>query len=117
MVTIHKEAGQMLLTFALAVFGWIIFRATGMNTLTTWIDGIFDSSLLSIPYLMNRQYYIPLAIAIFMMLLTEWINRIQEHGLDRLPNSSVVRSIIYYMVFVFIFLYSGANETFIYFQF
>lgn len=112
-----KESFQMLITFALVVFGWIIFRATGMNTLTSWIVGIFDSSLFTIPWLMNRQFYIPLAVAIFLMLLVEWINRKQAHGFDKLPNSPIVRTIIYYMVFAFIFLYSGSNETFIYFQF
>ena len=112
-----KESFQMLITFALVVFGWIIFRATGMKTLTTWMTGMFDSTLFSIPWLMNRHFYIPLAIAIFLMLLVEWINRKQAHGLDKLPNSSIVRTIIYYIVFTFIFLYSGSNETFIYFQF
>ena len=88
-----------------------------MNTLTSWIMGIFDSSLFTIPWLMNRQFYIPLAVAIFLMLLVEWINRKQEHGFDKLPNSPIVRTIIYYVVFMFIFLHSGSNETFIYFQF
>ena len=112
-----KESLQILITFALVVFGWIIFRATGMNTLTSWIMGIFDSSLFTIPWLMNRQFYTPLAVAIFLMLLVEWINRKQEHGFDKLPNSPIVRTIIYYVVFMFIFLHSGSNETFIYFQF
>ena len=65
-----KETGQMLLTFALAVFGWIIFRATGLKTLAAYIVGIFDNSFFSMPWLMNRQYYIPLVINILIMLPT-----------------------------------------------
>ena len=112
-----KEAGQMLLTFALTIFGWIIFRATGMKTLTAWICGMFDSSLFSIPWLMNRQYYIPLVINILILLVVEWLNRTQEHSLKRLPNNAVMRTLIYYGLFLLMFFFTGKNETFIYFQF
>ena len=112
-----KESLQMLVTFVLVVFGWIIFRATGMNTLTTWIDGIFDSSLLSIPYLMNRQYYIPLAIAIFLMLLVEWINRKQAHGFVLHVKYKWLRLIIYYLLIFAIIANFGQEQSFIYFQF
>ena len=112
-----KEAGQMLLTFAMAVFGWIIFRATGLKTLSAWVTGIFDSSFFSIPWLMNRQYYIPLAINIFVLLIVEWLNRTQEHSLKRLPNNAVMRTLIYYGLFLLMFFFTGKNETFIYFQF
>ena len=112
-----KESLQMLVTFVLVVFGWIIFRATGMNTLTTWIDGIFDSSLLSIPYLMNRQYYIPLAIAIFLMLLVEWINRKQAHGFVLHVKYKWLRLIIYYLLIFAIIANFGLEQSFIYFQF
>ena len=112
-----KEAGQMLLTFALAVFGWIIFRATELKTLSAWITGIFDSSLFSIPWLMNRQYYIPLVINILILLVVEWLNRTQEHSLKRLPNNAVMRTLIYYGLFLLMFFFTGKNETFIYFQF
>ena len=112
-----KESLQMLVTFVLVVFGWIIFRATGMNTLTTWIDGIFDSSLLSIPYLMNRQYYIPLAIAIFLMLLVVWINRKQAHGFVLHVKYKWLRLIIYYLLIFAIIANFGQEQSFIYFQF
>ena len=112
-----KEAGQMLLTFAMAVFGWIIFRATGLKTLSAWVTGIFDSSFFSIPWLMNRQYYIPLAINIFVLLIVEWLNRTQEHSLKRLPNNAVMRTLIYYGLFLLMFFFTGKNETFIYCQF
>ena len=112
-----KESLQMHVTFVLVVFGWIIFRATGMNTLTTWIDGIFDSSLLSIPYLMNRQYYIPLAIAIFLMLLVEWINRKQAHGFVLHVKYKWLRLIIYYLLIFAIIANFGQEQSFIYFQF
>ena len=112
-----KEAGQMVLTFALAVFGWIIFRATGLQTLSVWICGIFDSSIFSVPYLMNRQYYIPLAISILVLILVEWIHRTKEHGLVLNIKYKWLRLIIYYSLIVAIFTNFGQEQSFIYFQF
>ena len=112
-----KEAGQMLLTFALVVFGWIIFRATGLKSLATILTTICSDSLLSIPMLMHRQYYIPLAINITILLIVEWLNRTQAHGLKILPNNPIIRTLIYYGIFLLMFFYTGKNETFIYFQF
>ena len=112
-----KEAGQMLLTFALAVFGWIIFRATGLKTLSAWVTGIFDSSLFSIPWLMNRGYYITLAISILVLILAEWINRTKEHGLVLSIKYKWLRLIIYYSLIFAIVANSGQEQSFIYFQF
>ena len=107
----------MVLTFALAVFGWIIFRATGLQTLSVWICGIFDSSIFSVPYLMNRQYYIPLAISILVLILVEWIHRTKEHGLVLNIKYKWLRLIIYYSLIVAIFTNFGQEQSFIYFQF
>jgi D-alanyl-lipoteichoic acid acyltransferase DltB (MBOAT superfamily) len=115
-----KEAGQMLLTFALAVFGWIIFRATGLKTLSAWISGICDSSLFGVPYLINRQYYIPLAISILVLIIVEWINRTKEHGLQISNYSKILQIVIFYGFVMSIIISMYINElaaTFIYFQF
>ena len=113
-----KEAGQMLLTFALAVFGWIIFRATGLKTLSTWLIGIFDSSLFSIPWLMTKYYYIPLAVSILIMIIFEWINRTKEHSFQISIKYKWLRWCIY-LIFIFMLFVSINVDTpqFIYFQF
>ena len=113
-----KEAGQMLLTFALAVLGWIVFRATGMKTLSVWISGIFDSSLFSMP-LWNEttSSIIQLICFILLMLIIEWINRNQSHGLVLTIKQKWIRLLTYYvLIFAIIFNY-GQEQTFIYFQF
>ena len=113
-----KEAGQMLVTFALAVFGWIIFRATGLKTLSAWLTGIFDSSVLSVPWLMNRYYYIPLAINILIMIMFEWINRTKEHSFQISIKYKWLRWCLY-LIFIFMLFVSIKVDTpqFIYFQF
>lgn len=116
-----KEAGQMLLTFALAVFGWIIFRATGLKTLSAWISGICDSSLFGVPYLMNRQYYIPLAFSILVLVLVEWINRTREHGLQKITTIPLLRYVLYiilgWTICLIFMLNIDSSNQFIYFQF
>lgn len=114
-----RDLPKILLTFALVVFGWIIFRATGMKTLTAWVTGIFSPSLFTIPWLMNRWYYIPLAISILVMLVVEWINRREEHGLNfYIHTNRIIRWGVYFLLICYIALFGYFECTqFIYFQF
>ena len=113
-----REAAQMLLTFILAVFGWIIFRATGTNTLVGWVSGIFTPSLFTIPWLINRIFYIPLAVSILIMGITEWLQRTKPHGLEiSNVHSITIRLAIYYVLIFLVVINSGQEQSFIYFQF
>lgn len=115
-----KETGQMLLTFFLAVFGWIIFRASGMPSFVNYLRGLFDVSLFSIPWLKTRSFYIPLAVSIGAMLVVEWLQRGKEHGLKLVSNKTktVLRWCIYIAIAICILLFQPQNPAqFIYFQF
>ena len=113
-----KESFQMLITFALVVFGWIIFRATGLKTLSAWICGILDSSLFTIPWLMNKYYYIPLAINILVMIIFEWTNRTKEHSFQLNIKYKWLRWSIYLIFILTLFLSIKVDTPqFIYFQF
>jgi hypothetical protein len=109
--------GQMLLTFALAVVGWIIFRAENIGQVGEYVCGIFDSSLFTIPYLKNRLFYIPLLTSICILLLCEWINRHKNHGLALDIKQKWVRFLIYYFMILMCVFNMGQEQTFIYFQF
>ncbi len=113
-----KEAGQMLLTFAMAVFGWIIFRAQDISQFGKVISSICNGSLLSVPYLVNRYYYIPLVINVFIMLIIEWTNRTKEHQFQISIKYKWLRWTIY-LIFIFMIFLSIKVDTpqFIYFQF
>ena len=110
-----KETGQMLLTFSLAVFGWIIFRATGMKTLMAWLLGMCDSSLFSMPLIIENSAM--LFIAILIMLFVEWINRNKEHGLQLSIRYKWLCLLIYYVLIILCIFNMGQEQTFIYFQF
>ena len=113
-----KEAGQMLLTFALAVFGWIIFRAENIGQLGEVVSLIFSNSYFSIPWLMTRDFYMPLFFFIGLLLLIEWLNRNQSHGLVRLTPYRWINWLIYYIIIFIIYKYQPLEDVqFIYFQF
>ena len=48
-----KEVGQMLVTFALAMFGWIVFRSESIRQAWEYVCMIFNKSLFKIPYIVS----------------------------------------------------------------
>jgi len=114
-----RDIPKMLLTFALAVIGWIIFRAETIGQAWGILKGICDVSLFSMPYHGNRIFYIPLFLNVFLMVMVEWITRNGQHGLDVPMNSSHkwVRIMFYYVLILLIIGNCGTEQTFIYFQF
>ncbi len=113
-----KEAGQILLTFIVVVIGWIVFRAETLGQAGKIMSGICSSSLLSVPWLMTRNFYLPLFGALLIMLIVEWVNRSQQHGLGRLTKYRWVNWLIYYSIIYLMYQYQPMEEVqFIYFQF
>ena len=112
------EALQMLFTFALVVIGWIIFRAETITQAWEYICGICNTNLFSIPWLMTRDFYLPLFGTLVLMLIVEWMNRNQQHSLARLTKYRWVNWLIYYAIIYIMYKYQPMEEVqFIYFQF
>ena len=116
-----KETFQMLTTFMLAVIGWIIFRAESITQAWEYMCGICDVSLLSVPWLKNRVYYIPLFVFITIMYLIDWSSRRKISSELCIRCNRQVRWIIY-LIIIFINIYywgisSSFDTSFIYFQF
>lgn len=109
------EFGQMLLTFILAVFGWIIFRAENMAQAWEVMIGVFDNSLLAAPMMMVGVKRTVLAI--FVLLLVEWINRSKEHALSIGNLPLAFRIAACYLLILMILELGGNSQSFIYFQF
>jgi hypothetical protein len=76
-------------------------------------------SLLSAPWLMPKHFYVPLFLSIFVMIIVEWIDRKQDHGLSmNHVRSRFVRALIYLAISTAIALLdAGTGNQFIYFQF
>jgi D-alanyl-lipoteichoic acid acyltransferase DltB (MBOAT superfamily) len=116
-----KELFQMVMTFGLVVFGWILFRAENIAQAGEYIAGIFSESLFSPPIFeagitAKHVYNTLFFIAAFMFV--EWTGRHKQHAFE-LANikSPVFKWIIYFGLIYIIWAFGGQQETFIYFQF
>lgn len=114
-----KEAMQIVLTFFLAVIGWVIFRAETMGQAIGYLTAIvrnrfFDSATIHFHSLLYLCYGI-------LLLFFEWLQRDKQHALqfpnNRLFNKRIIRWGIYYVILLIIACNAGSRQTFIYFQF
>lgn len=108
-----KELGQILLTFVLAMIGWVLFRSETIGQAWDFLLGMFSMSLFASPAVPSKTI-----LFVAIMLVVEWVQRKKEHGfvMDGV-KSGVLRYACYFMVLTVIFLFGVFNETFIYFQF
>ena len=112
-----KELAQMLLTFCLAVIGWIIFRAENISQATDFLLSIVQH-----PFLGDATFYGKKWVFVCLALLCiEWFQRDRQHVLQ-LPGSGVFRYraarwAVYYLLCVLIIQFAGSSQSFIYFQF
>ena len=115
---VAKDFGRMVLTFFLVVLGLILFRADSITQVWDYIRGACNKNLLTIPYLMNRLYYIPLICFIILMLIVEWVQRKEQHGLVLgAVQCKFLRYCIYVGLVILMVWVGGKAETYIYFQF
>ena len=76
-----KELCMMLLTFALVVIGWIVFRAETIGDAGHYIASLFSPEIWKASY---RFFLYPFNHAgwlVLIMLTVEWLQRGKEHGL------------------------------------
>ena len=111
------ECWQMVLTFVLVVFGWIIFRAGTIAQAWAYIVGICNYSLVSLPWIDSAKAFLPIPIVLFCLILVEWLNRDKSHGLEIQSLKTPVRWAIYGILCIMILAFGAQPETFIYFQF
>ena len=108
-----NELFQIGFTFIITVFAWVFFRASSVSHAISYINGIFSTTIFSMP---NVDFK-PL-LYIFILLVFEWIHREKQHGLELsylkiLP----IRWSIYVFIFLMIFFFGAQSQSFIYFQF
>ena len=110
-----KETGQMLLTFFLAVFGWIIFRAESIGMAWEYVCGMCNTSLFTAPEAKGNS---ALIMNILVLLVVEWLQRNNLYALDLSAiNKGFVRWFFYFGVLFLLFAFGGNATNFIYFQF
>lgn len=110
-----KEFLQVLLTFILATFCWIFFRAENLTHAFSYISGFFRNTFLDKPNItINWVLYF-----VFPFTIIEWLGRQREYAISHLFLKSPVwvRWFFYYLIAISVLYFAGAEQQFIYFQF
>ncbi|MDX9704152.1 MAG: MBOAT family O-acyltransferase [Weeksellaceae bacterium] len=113
-----KEGIQLMITFNLAVFAWIFFRAESVSHAFGYIGNMFNRSLFSFPSLTKAA--MATLILIGFMLIIEWFGRENNYGIEKtfLKTNRLVRWCFYGFIILLIGLFMQTKESpFIYFQF
>jgi len=110
-----KELFQMIITFSLAVFAWIFFRAENIGHALQYVSNIFSKSLFTIPTI--RPSNLIILISIFMLI--EWLGRGQQYAIAELGLKwkRSLRYAMYLAIIIAVFCFQGKEQQFIYFQF
>ncbi|MEQ8217984.1 MAG: MBOAT family O-acyltransferase [Arenibacter sp.] len=109
-----KEIIQITFTFSLTVFAWIFFRANSVSHALNYIANIFTWDFFVKTEIFPNEIY---WLVIFFILI-EWFGKSSQFAIEKvhiLPK--VVRWGFYFGLIVLMFVYTGEEQQFIYFQF
>ena len=114
-----SECLKMSATFSLVAFAWIFFRAENFSHATSYIEAMFSISLFSIPEIITPKITMVYTLLLIpILLVTEWLQRGELHGLSIERLRRPERWIIYTSVLIMIVTFGKFGESeFIYFQF
>lgn len=107
-----QDAARILGTFALAVFGWIIFRANSLKEFADYCSCMITNLYIKTPIEGKKALFF-----VLVMLIVEWINRSKEHPFQIAINSRVIRWGFYLLIALLCLTQAGHQVQFIYFQF
>ncbi|HMU12688.1 MAG: MBOAT family protein [Bacteroidetes bacterium] len=115
----RDELLRMLVTFALATFTRVFFRAENMTDAMEVFKKVFSASLFSPPQFTHVRDLVFSVSGILIMLVIEWINRDRQHGLqlDGRATRPVRYTLYYGLIALMILMAPLGGGEFIYFQF
>ncbi len=114
-----KEFTSISVTFCLTVFAWIFFRANNVTHAASYISEIFSPSLFTIPDFHGIGKSVSIVFLTILFVLIEWHGREKQYALEQLGAKwqRPVRWAMYYSILLAIYIFAGAEQQFIYFQF
>ena len=107
-----KDISQILITFVLVAFGWILFRANSIADFGGYVNSIFLNV-----HLNSRIEGRNALFFIAVLLIVEWINRKKEHAFVFRFLNVYIRWSIYMITALLCLTQAGKQVQFIYFQF
>lgn len=113
-VPTFQELGNIILTMAMVCFALVLFVAPTLKDALGMYGRIFSLSVFSVPEFIK----IKILGLIGIVILIDWLNKDQEHGLEISRFRPVTRR-LFYVFLIFMILYFGVfgNSSFIYEQF
>jgi len=110
-----KEVLLISKTFLLTVLAWVFFRAENLTHAFSYLMGIFDRSIFTVPALRPAA----LLFLLLVFLLIEWIGRRDKHALEIFPSRipKLLRISFFIVLTLSVFIFQGKQQAFIYFQF
>jgi len=114
-----KEFYQIAITFSLTVLAWIFFRAENIGHALDYLSTIFSKSLFTIPHFIGMRTALITLILISIFILVEWLGRNEQYAIERLGIKwkKTYRWSFYFIILTTLFIFSGKEQQFIYFQF
>lgn len=114
-----KEVSLMLLTFGLTVFAWIFFRAENIGHAFNYISEILSTSIFELPKFSAMSKAVITLLLIGIFLLIEWHGRANQYAIEKfgIKWRRAYRWSFYFIIITTLFIFSGKEQQFIYFQF
>jgi len=119
-----KEIFQMIFTFGLTTIAWIFFRSENVGEAFHYLSRIAtsDNFFNLIPEYWGGRIvsdYAFTMLSISILIIVEWIGRNKLHALELLEGLKNIslRWLLYLLLVVYIIIFAGKSQDFIYFQF
>lgn len=112
-----KELIQITLTFLISTFAWVFFRSETIHDAFAFLAPVFSKEVFAIPKL-KSEGWIALLLSIFFFAV-EWLGREGRFALEYFASSwsRFFRYTFYLFLIVLLFVFTGKEQEFIYFQF
>lgn len=109
-----REIIQMAFTFFITIVAWVFFRADSVSHAFRYLLDMLNSSLFSKPIFLP---YTTLLLILFFVGI-EWLGRHDQYALERIDfMKKPMRWSFYILLIMLMFLFTGEEQAFIYFQF
>ncbi|MGQ2982050.1 MBOAT family O-acyltransferase [Flavobacterium sp.] len=111
-----REFAGIVVTFILAAFAWIFFRAANIGDAFSYIGEMFSKFSFEMPTI----WPVTLIWLIIGFMIVEWLGRRGKYGIALIDHALTIKPLrwsFYFLIIFAIFAYGGSEQEFIYFQF
>jgi D-alanyl-lipoteichoic acid acyltransferase DltB (MBOAT superfamily) len=114
-----NEFINIAVTFLLVMFTFVIFRSTTIGQAIDIYRSLFSRSIVSAPVFEAANVVEHTFIFILFLFVIEWTGKDGQYALENIGVKwpAAARWSFYYATILFVFLFAGSGQQFIYFQF